>query len=52
MTGPRKRPQTGATKRGDASKTLDIKEDPNKNYKNLQKAMEKLFKNYPPQANK
>jgi len=34
--------------RGDASKTVDIKKDPNKNYKNLQKAMEKLFKNYPP----
>jgi hypothetical protein len=38
--------------RGDASKTLDIKKDPNKNYKTLQKAMEKLFKNYPPQLNK
>lgn len=38
--------------RGDASKALDIKKDPNKNYKNLQKAMEKLFKNYPPQASK
>ena len=38
--------------RGDASKTIDIKKDPNKNYKNLQKAMAKLFKNYPPQANK
>ena len=38
--------------RGDASKTVDIKKDPNKNYKNLQKAMTKLFKNYPPQAGK
>ncbi len=34
--------------RGDASKTIDLKKDPNKNYKNLQKAMEKLLKNYPP----
>lgn len=34
--------------RGDAEKTLDIKKDPDKNYQNLQKAMAKLFKNYPP----
>jgi hypothetical protein len=34
--------------RGDAGKTLDIKKDPEKNYKNLEKAMAKLFKNYPP----
>ena len=27
-------------------------EDPDKNCKNLQKAMTKLFKNYPPQGNK
>ena len=33
--------------RGSASKTLDIKKDPDKNYRNLQKAMAKLFKNYP-----
>ena len=38
--------------RGDASKTVDLKKDPNKNYKNLQKAMVKLFKNYPPQPAK
>ena len=38
--------------RGDASKTLDLKRDPDKNYTNLQKAMAKLFKNYPPQRNK
>jgi hypothetical protein len=38
--------------RGDASKTVDLKKDPNKNYQTLQKAMAKLFKNYPPQANK
>jgi hypothetical protein len=36
--------------RGDASKTIDIKKDPDKNYRNLQKAMAKLFKNYPPHA--
>jgi uncharacterized protein DUF4136 len=34
--------------RGDAEKTLDIKKDPEKNYRNLEKAMTKLFKNYPP----
>ena len=34
--------------RGSASKTLDIKKDPDKNYRNLEKAMAKLFKNYPP----
>lgn len=38
--------------RGDASKTIDLKKDPDKNYKNLQKAMAKLFKNYPPQTDK
>ena len=38
--------------RGDATKTLDLKKDPDKNYKNLQKAMAKLFKNFPPQKNK
>ena len=38
--------------RGDANKTIDLKKDPNKNYKNLQKTAAKLFKNYPPQANK
>lgn len=34
--------------RGDATKTIDLKKDPDKNYKNLQKAMAKLFQNYPP----
>lgn len=34
--------------RGTAVKTLDIKEDPAKNYRNLEKAMAKPFKNYPP----
>src|SRR5215475_3723286 len=34
--------------RGDAEKTLDIKKDPDKNYRSLEKAMTKLFKNYPP----
>ena len=38
--------------RGDASKTIDLKRDPDKNYRNLQKAMAKLFKNYPPQPGK
>ena len=38
--------------RGDASKTIDLQKDPDKNYKNLQKAMIKLFKNYPPKAGK
>jgi hypothetical protein len=38
--------------RGDVSKTIDLNSDPDKNYKNLQKAMAKLFKNYPPQHNK
>ena len=38
--------------RGDASKTVDLKKDPNKNYNNLQKAVAKLFKNYPPQPGK
>jgi len=38
--------------RGDAEKTLDIKKDPDKNYRNLEKAMAKLFKNYPPGSSK
>jgi hypothetical protein len=38
--------------RGDASKTIDLKKDPDKNYKNLQKVMAKLFKYYPPQPSK
>jgi hypothetical protein len=38
--------------RGDASKTIDLKKDPDKNYKNLQKAAAKLLKNYPPQPNR
>jgi hypothetical protein len=33
---------------GAAEKTLDVKKDPDKNYRNLQKTMNKLFKNYPP----
>ncbi len=36
--------------RGDATKTLDPSKDPDKNYRRLQKAMAKLFKNYPPQS--
>jgi len=38
--------------RGDATKTIDLKKDPDKNYRNLQKVMAKLFRNYPPQPNK
>ena len=38
--------------RGDVAKTLNIKKDPDKNFKNLEKAMAKLFKNYPPGAAK
>ena len=38
--------------RGDAVKTIDLKEDPDKNYKNLQKVMAKLFKNYPPKPSR
>ena len=34
--------------RGDAAKTLDINKNPEKNQRNLEKAMAKLFKNYPP----
>ena len=36
--------------RGSASKTLDISKNPDKNYRNLEKAMAKLFRNYPPGA--
>ncbi|MCM3872396.1 MAG: DUF4136 domain-containing protein [Pyrinomonadaceae bacterium] len=38
--------------RGDAVKTIDLKKDPEKNYKNLQKVMAKLLKNYPPRISK
>lgn len=38
--------------RGAASKTLNISKDPDKNYRILEKAMAKLFKNYPPGAAK
>jgi Domain of unknown function (DUF4136) len=38
--------------RGSASKTLDIMQDPDKNYRTLEKAMAKLFKNYPPGSGK
>ena len=36
--------------RGDATKAIDIDKNPDKNYKNLQKTMAKLFKNYPPKS--
>jgi len=35
--------------RGSAAKTLDIKTDPGKNYRKLEKAMAKLFRHYPPE---
>lgn len=38
--------------RGVASKTLDQKAKPDKQEKNLNKAVAKLFKNYPPGAKK
>ncbi len=38
--------------RGAASKTLDTKAKPDKQAKNLTKAMTKLFKNYPPEVKK
>jgi len=38
--------------RGSVSKTLDIKKDPDKNYRNLQKAMARLFQTYPTSAGK
>ena len=38
--------------RGLASKTIDQKAKPDKQQKNLTKAMTKLFKNYPPQVKK
>ena len=37
---------------GAAEKTLDIKKDPDKNYRNLQKSMAKMFRNYPPRNGK
>jgi len=36
--------------RGDATKTIDLNKDPDKNYRQLQKAVTKLFKNYPPKS--
>ena len=38
--------------RGAASKTLNISKDPDKNYRNLEKAVAKLFRNYPPGTGK
>ena len=38
--------------RGAASKTLNISKDPDKNYRTLEKAMAKLFRNYPPGTGK
>jgi hypothetical protein len=36
--------------RGGVSKTLNVSKDPDKNYKNLEKAVAKLLKNYPPKS--
>ena len=36
--------------RGSVSKTLNVNRDPDKNYKNLEKAVAKLLKNYPPKS--
>jgi hypothetical protein len=38
--------------RGAASKTLNLSKDPDKNYRDLEKAMAKLFRNYPPAPGK
>ncbi len=38
--------------RGSVSKALNISKNPEKNYRNLEKAVAKLFKNYPPRTNK
>lgn len=38
--------------RGKVSKTIDPKAKPDKRQKNIQKAIEKLLKNYPPQTKK
>ena len=38
--------------RGAASKTLNISKNPDKNYRSLEKAMAKLFRNYPPGTGK
>src|SRR5689334_15812305 len=38
--------------RGTAEQTIDMKKDPDKNFKTLEKTMAKLFKNYPPAAGK
>jgi hypothetical protein len=38
--------------RGAGEKTVDLKQDPDKNYQNLQKVVAKMFKNYPPGSGK
>jgi len=38
--------------RGDVEKALNPSKDPDKNYKRLQSALAKLFKNYPPKEKK
>jgi hypothetical protein len=38
--------------RGDVTTIIDLNKNTDKNYKALQKAVRKLFKNYPPALNK
>jgi hypothetical protein len=38
--------------RGSATKSVDIKKDPDKNYKNLKKSVAKLLQNFPPSSKK
>jgi Domain of unknown function (DUF4136) len=38
--------------RGSARKSLDLKKDPDKNYKNLEKAVAKLLRHFPPNSKK
>ncbi|MGE5568109.1 MAG: DUF4136 domain-containing protein [Rhodospirillales bacterium] len=38
--------------RGSATKTIDPSSDPDKNYRNLQKTVDKLLKHYPPEEKK
>ncbi len=38
--------------RGSTTRTLDLNKDPDKSYRNLEKAMANLFRNYPPDMRK
>jgi hypothetical protein len=48
---PRSRAVTGMIEWPECSR-LDMSTDPDKNYRTLEKAMAKLFKNYPPGVDK